>query len=445
MKKTLLLVSAILFTALSSHAQIDPLKAGGKVISKAKESKDSKPSDTKTTSKSTADIKGSDTGPDLFAKGEKSFEEEKWQEALDYFEAAEGKGYNDGMMKMKMNKCKENLASSPEDKAKKEREISNILGKLDEKKSGIDPVPDQGFLNDFHKENAGKIVFSATEIDKSITNGSQLKNKFNSTEDIYGRVYLPKSIANESYALGYDYFECYYRISVDGHTFSKTASLDNFITNPNQSGKEDLTYKWTTFQTGLSPKASDIQEYPFSLINDFFCKMYELPDGNHKVKVEMLLSIWRKEGNLEKVIASGDFEINMSKAGRQAMGAKACPKLSYLNNHNNLLPNCFEVVSSAKNIAWENWGWTSEELLKVKIIGNDWKYNKNSFGVILSRELRGMAIIKNTKTGLCAEIPLIFHQENTSSGGSTYGKTTFYKDNKAGTDDYFFIEDCIKK
>jgi hypothetical protein len=454
MKKTRI-IGLIAFSMLSLSicnvsAQVDLKKLGGKAVDKAKDKKESNKQEANDSGKKEADsksnikVESSDSGYDLMLKGDKEYEAENWKDALAYYEAAKSKGENDGMMTMKMNKCKEYMNSNPEEEKKKKAEISSLLNKMEESRYKITPVDDDGFTHDFHKQNAGKIVFSKSEIAKSTTSDAAFGNKFSSTEDLYARVYLSRSMTNEAYSIGaYPTLSFTYRITVDGQTFPSFAADEIQV-----PGDGEVYKKWTTFQLALTPKASDVPEYPSSEMNNFFTKMYSLPEGNHKVKIELVFDIPEDtQGNQygenkmlyttkfgpERIVASGEFDFNITQAGKTAMGKKLCPNLPYLNNHVKLVPTAFEMVNGSKR---EN-----EKVVKVVVLGSDWTYAKNGYGIIVSRSLKGMAIILNTKTKLCEEVPLTFHEENISSGGSKYGKTTF---SRSGGDYTYFLEDCIK-
>lgn len=451
MKKTVLLVATLFITGLATQAQIDLKKVGGKALDKAKDAKDNKATETKTTeTKSTTTISSSDTGPDLFAKGEKAFEEEKWKEALEYYEAAEGKGYMDGMMKVKMNQCRDNMASNPEEDEKNNNFLNETMGKLDAMKYKKDPVVDNGLTNDFHKANVGKIVFSKQEIVKATSSDAQLGKSFAATDDIYGRVYLSQSLTNEAYSIGvYPTNNFRYRITVGNTVFAEWAKGDMLV-----GGDQDLYNKWTTFQLALTPNASNISEYPDVEYQNFFKKMYNLPIGTHQVKVEIVFDIpdddIRGDGNdylyttkfgAEKIVASGEFTFNLTQAGKEAMARKLCPKFDWLGFHTNLVPDAFAMVDKSKR--------SGEKVLKVVVYDNDWTYVKNGYGIITSRKIGGRAIIQDVNTKLCYEVGLTFYQENISSGGDKYGSTTFDRSlnagiNQTGITTPLFLEGCIK-
>jgi len=106
----LIALSMLCVSISNVTAQVDLKKIGGKAVDKAKDkkeaNKETKSEEVKKGSDSKANIKveSSDSGYDLMLKGDKEFEAENWKDALAYYEAAQSKGENDGMMKMRMNK-----------------------------------------------------------------------------------------------------------------------------------------------------------------------------------------------------------------------------------------------------------------------------------------------------------------------------------------------------
>ncbi len=184
--------------------------------------------------------------------------------------------------------------------------------------------------------------------------------------------------------------------------------------------------------------------------------MYDLPEGTHKVKVELVFDIPKDETETgsgygepkkyqtkfgkERVIAQGEFDINITSAGKIAAGKKLCPKNLWLKDNVKAVPDAFNMVNSAKR--------ETEKILKVVVYDGEWTYIKNAFGVILSRKTTGKAIAQDLKSKLCYEIDLEFSQVNTSSGGSGYGKTQFTRSGDMASVPLdgrpIFLEECIK-
>jgi len=443
MKKTILLVAALLVTGVASQAQINPKNLGSKVVDKAKDAKDNKDSkatDTKTTTtKSTADVKSSDTGPDLFAKGEKAFEEEKWQEALDYFEAAESKGYNDGMMRVKMNKCKEYIASNPAEEEEKSKKIGSMMAGLDAMKYKCENVPtDNGSSGSVHDKNVKKIVFSKTEIVKGSENEAQFTSTFNLSDNIYSRVYLERSIGNEAASIGDCFGKTYFIRYSFNNGATKLPDWLNVNVHNTLMGAEGSVDKWTTWQPAVSPSTEDLN-FDINSIKNYVKYIRYLPAGTHKIKMEVVYDIpddeqpagSRYEENCrkfttkfgaEKVLASGEFTITFTEADKRALYKKVCPLYkkeieTYNRSEYSLVSNAKTLVTSATSVDWNKF-----TLLKLVEFG-DWKYEKNHYGIILSRKSFAGAFLLNKEDNFIYFSSVEFYQENISSGGDKYGST----------------------
>lgn len=345
------------------------------------------------------------------------------------------------------------------DKIKDKVKIDPGVGKYK-----IAAVEDNGITNDLHKKNVGKIVFSNKEIAKAETSDAGFVNTFNLGDDIYSRVYLEKSMTNEGNSIGYiaQFMDFKVRMTVEGTQFNAIPLTARDYNDPNPSNgyprsivaeDPDRRSAWTTFQIGLSPNASHVAEYPSTEMHDFFYRMYQLPAGTHTVKLELVFDIpedeapqgsgmidegrkWTTKFGQEKVLAVGEFKINITDAGKIAAGKKLCPTLDWINYKLIKVPEGFDMVNKSKR--------EGETILKVVEIHNDWTYEKNIYGIILNRHIQGKALVQNNATKLCYVVNISFHQENISSGGSKYGPTTFTRDVSFENAGPFFVKDCVK-
>lgn len=448
--------------ATSLHAQVNLNKIKDKVKDKKEDNKSKKETSSSNTN---VEVTGNETGEELYQKGNVAYEAGKYSEALAYYEKAENAGYSDGEMKIKMRECRD--ANDPA-KQKEEQDALNTanetMNKLDAMKYKLDPVPDQGITNDFHKANIGKIVFAKSEIPKTETSSSNFTTTFNLGDDIYSRVYMEKSFTNEGNAIGYisQFTDFRYRMTVEGQTFNVLAptkrdapadEIDGYPLSKVAEGESKDT--WTTYQIAISPKVADVKDYPSKEYRDFWYRMYQLPAGNHKVKLEVVFDIpadevykgmygdgpdqgrkWTTKFGKEKVLAVGEFNVNITEANKIAAGKKICPDMSWLSGTAKLVPDGMAMVTKAKR--------EGETILKVVEFGNDWTYIRNAYGVILSRELPAKALVQDTKTKLCYVVDIKYYQENISSGGSKYGPTTFSRsggiDNAGETG--LFVREC---
>jgi hypothetical protein len=347
---------------------------------------------------------------------------------------------------------------------------TSAVDKANVGKYKIEAVPDNGIINDLHRSNVGKVVFSNAEIVKDATSSSNFKNSFNLGDDIYSRVYLDKSFTNEGNSIGYisQFTDFHLRMTVEGQKFDvlpntkidpsgvqQPCLIEGPWGYPLSKVAEDpeIKDKWTTFQIAISPKQTEVKDYPSAEYRDFFYRMYQLPVGKHKVKLEVVFDIpcdevnkgnygtdpdtgrkWSTKFGPEKVLAAGEFEINVTEAGKIACGKKICPTLDWLSYKLIKVPNGQQMVSTAKR--------DGETILKVVEIHNDWTYQRNVFGVILSRTIGGKALVQNINTKLCYEVDIVFSQENISSGGDKYADTKFSRSGSFENNNVLFLRDC---
>jgi len=287
-------------------------------------------------------------------------------------------------------------------------------------------VTDKGMTHDFHKQNVGKIAFSKTEILKSTTTADAFTNSFELGDDIYGRVYLAKSLTNELAAIGggsnTEAFR--YRITADGKSLTSAFFDGNMILN---SDKEFYD-TWTTFQLALSP--GDTTGYPSREFKAFFAAIWELSNGTHKMKIELVA----KSSSKESVVASGEFNLNVTEAGKTTTGNKMCPYIWWKDGDASLLPEAPGLVEKTKS--------SSQTVVKVIITDYNWLTRKDKYGNINARWVRGEAIYQDVKTKLYYNVEGVFVQE-TTNGGSSYGATTWSPDG-AMTYKSVYMQSCVK-
>ncbi|HLP13317.1 MAG TPA: hypothetical protein VK177_15375 [Flavobacteriales bacterium] len=443
-----------------------------------------------------------ESGADLAAKGDAEYANKNYKAALTYYEDAEKNGYTDGEMKMKMTECRkyanDSTTGTPEQKKQEAlaeealalieagkmdegmnklqeaydacptcadaAEMKKILGtrtqmdQLEAMKYNKPLVKDEGITSPMHQAHMKQIVFSKTNISKSGASESQLTNSFNLGDDIIGRVYLEKSEANEKNVTVADRSflgSVYLRVTIDGnkqysHNLNIVKSKQDlerqYQTNSGDYDTElaggEVT---TTFRFGISEKQDFfVKNLPYVTIYE---NLWSLPAGNHKIKMEYVYDIPDDEispkGDMEsylyttkfgpeKVLATGEFNLNVTEAGKIIAAKKVCPKIEWYNNKLIKVPDGFTMINREKK--------STETIIKVVELDNDWTYEKSYVGVILRRYINGAAIVQDNATGLYHTEDIKFSQENTSSGGSTYGKVMYtrsaYKD---------FCKECLAK
>jgi hypothetical protein len=216
---------------------------------------------------------------------------------------------------------------------------NSAIGKmqqLEEMKYKCSEMPtDNGMSGEFHKANVGKIVFSKSEIVKGKENASAMTNSFTSADNIYARVYMAHSLQYECANMGMCFnnsSNTFYRFTVDGGAFSFSKTSYSSGTSTFNSAGEELLNKWTTWQPAMSPASKE--GYGTAEMQFFYSMLEFLPEGSHKIKLEIFIDIPEdRDGGAEvlkqttkfgpeKVVAVGEFTLNVKSADKPKVKAK---------------------------------------------------------------------------------------------------------------------------
>lgn len=427
----------------------------GKNKKKDKESESKTETKTEVTDSGLSCYELEDKANELYAK-------EEYVEAWKYYSEADNDGClggMDGVSRMNMNKCKKEVNTTPEEKAAQEKQINDIMANLEAQKYSCSNMEeDKGISGSIHTKYLKKIVFSKTEIVKGSENESSFTNSFSATDNIYPRVYLEKSVGTEAKSIG----DCYGGSNFIRWTFDDGATkLPEWLGESNYTATDDDL--WTTFQPAMSPSESDMN-YDVGNLKNFIKIVRYLPVGTHKVKMDVVYDIpvdqeatsamreencmkWTTKFGEEKVLATGEFTLNVTEAGKKTLYKKACPL--YKKQVADYNRSSFKLVSNATALVKEktNVDWNKFTLLKIVGV-KDWKYKKNYYGVILSRSAGAGVYLLNKQDGFVYYSSVSYYQENTSSGGSSYGSVSasLEAQNIEYTRNYdSFCKECIGK
>lgn len=376
---------------------------------------------------------------------EKFYTEKKYAEFVKFYDDGnsshsnfESKCICDDKMKSSIDDARKQSAQQKADNEQKQLdEAQAMLEQMQEMKYKCNPiVPGDGVSSPTHTKHLKKLVFAKSEIVKGQEVEANFTNTFNLTDNIYSRAYLEKSIGFESGNIG----DCYGGYSFIRWTFNDGATkMPEWLgENNNTTGAEKT---WTTWQPAISPAGTDLNNDVYGIKN-FVKIVRNLPVGTHKIKMEAVYDIPKDEEPApparyiencrlyttkfgpEKVLATGEFTLNVTEEGKKALYKKVCPLYKetiadYNRAAFTLVPNATALVKSSTNIDWS-------KFTLLKIVGtNDWTYKKNYYGIILSRSTSGTAYLLNKETNFIHRSNCNFYQENISSGGASYGPTTF--------------------
>lgn len=271
-----------------------------------------------------------------------------------------------------LNRIKDKAKNTVNNKKENSSSGKTTVSEAD-KYSCKNTVEDNGSSGPVHTKYQKKIVFSKNEIVKGQENETSFSNTFTLADNIYSRIYIEKSLGNESKNIG---------LCSDVPVNIRFTIDDGQTTLPQDAGKAEvkasqdyeLTGKWTTWQLGMSP--SSTTGYPYSEIQNFYDKMAYLPEGNHKIKIELVLDVpddYVVEGNEadsylyttkfgpEKVLSSGEFTINIKNADKVAMKKK----LGTLSKTEKAAANESQWVSSSGSSSSSSSGGSSSVSVNI--------------------------------------------------------------------------------
>ncbi|MES2838170.1 MAG: hypothetical protein V4667_11645 [Bacteroidota bacterium] len=366
-------------------------------------------------------------------------------------------------MKQQSEDCRKQLGQQKADNEQKQMdEAQAMLTQMEDMKYKCNPLePGDGISSPMHTKYLKKLVFAKSEIAKAQENEANFTNSFTLTDNIYSRVYLEKSTGFESGNIGH----CY---GGDGG-FIMRFTFDNGATKmPEWLGESNEGIRaeknWTTWQPAISPSAADLDKPDYSVKN-FVKIVRNLPAGTHKVKMEVVYDIpddekpsppakyiencklFTTKFGPEKVLAVGEFNLNVTEADKKALYKKVCPMYkTQIADYNRpaftLVPNAVALAKITTGVDWK-------KFTLLKIVGDiDWTYNKNVYGIILSRKAYAGVYLLNNEDGFIYYSKAEYSQENTSSGGATYAATRVWveEQNIEYTRNYdSFCKECIGK
>lgn len=293
-------------------------------------------------------------------------------------------------------------------------------------------VKDDGITNPVHEKYAGQIVFSAKEISKDSPDESAFANSFSITSAIHFRIYLKSSIFNEvqknKTSEAFDnQVGMLYRIYLDG-------SLS-------EEGRVEFSYEGTKFLTKQQLKTQTSISGIFNFNKDaFLSSAYmsglvasdaKLTDGKHTFKIE-LYPIYNSIKPLSTTsMASGSFDLMVTKGFVQASNAAAClPKAAKKDAAmETKFKECMKnyLLNNNKNAV----------LKSFVLLSTDWDISRNELtGIPISKTMYGAAGLAY-KDGSCKYETYSFTQ---NWNGSSYSSTI--ETSSTGQDGTIFC-DCL--
>ncbi|HLP12447.1 MAG TPA: hypothetical protein VK177_10985 [Flavobacteriales bacterium] len=423
-----MIMSLVSITVFDASAQVNLGKLKDKVKDKTKNGNSSASGGSEKTT-STVNTSGISDPYELYDLGNKEYDKGNYQAALDYYKAAQSKGYNDGEMRMKMNECERQLSGAAKDDEKKVSEMQKMIAQMEESQYKMPLDQDEGITGPLHQKYVGKIVFSKSEIVKGSENEASFTNSFTLADNIYGRVYNKQSNSNYANNIGHIWglSDFHYRLTIEGAPKNELLTYDW----TNSGFDKEANKTWTTFQLGYSPDASHIKEYNKADINIMYENLYHLPEGSYKVKIDYIFDVpsdqektsatvgepmkWTTKFGPEQLMASGEFTINVKNSDKLAYAKKVSKPLPEASMNDAALEASMIKATTGK--------WAGQTPVKAVIIGDDWVYLRDGWGNITGRTIEAAVVIKYEKENMHKVYDMRFYQQN--QGGDKYGVTKY--------------------
>ncbi len=277
---------------------------------------------------------------------------------------------------------------------------------------------DQGMTSETHRKNVGKILWAKERIKMDMQDRVTYETVFEASDPLYGRVFLEKSLTRYAESQG---VECQ-----DTTEFR----LKVFINGESKGKLHDGSWsdrRWTTGQISLNLTPGDEVDWNNVEVPEKWAALINgLPNGSHKIRIEFYGGKGAYGGEDERCLkkyAEGSLTLNKS----SEMTSGKLKTLPASKNKDAALEA--EMIRAIKGRGWQN-----ETPIKVVILEPDWRIIRNTFGVILRKEINTNVILKKTD-GTCRLTDISF--ERPFLGNNTYGATLVYG---VGTKNFSF--DC---
>ncbi|MBN2728316.1 MAG: hypothetical protein JXR53_03750 [Bacteroidales bacterium] len=253
------------------------------------------------------------------------------------------------------------------------------------------------YTSDLHAKNAGKIVFSTNPIQMGSENEGAFKNAFNSSETVYGMMYLKTNLS-----------------AVQGTGFITTKVFANGTQIADHDWKAAADQQKNTYnEFEIMPAPASAQTYGALKFYEAFSS--KLLSGSNTIKVQLL-------DDDQNVVAEGEFTLDCS-GGTDNITARY-KELKNIRLEKVRMPQAKinDPALEASMVAAmpaQNW---PETAMRAVITGDGWITHRGIMGEILFREMYAAVAFK-TPEGTCKIFYMSFKQDYNGSG---YGKTQYY-------------------
>ncbi len=274
-----------------------------------------------------------------------------------------------------------------------------------------------------HAKFMKQVVFSNTEIKFKKEDVTKFKNKFNINEPVNIQFYLERTVADQTSEylnLGLGNLP-----QVTGIIYVDNKIVGDWVVSALLPGHTGFN-SWTTNGYGLSTTEVSRQTNAALAWTN---ALSDIAVGTHVVKIEIaVITFYTTNDKLRKsyslntavpegvtvikdVMSTGEMTLNVTAQGKVEFAQKYGIKPPTAAQKNAVLEKEMKALVEAQY---------NDQVMKVVILDPQWGYNKNVYGVIVSRYVYGLTISKNTE-GVCEGSVFMFTQDK--GEGKNYGST----------------------
>lgn len=285
----------------------------------------------------------------------------------------------------------------------------------------LEPVEDDGIVNDVHKKYLGKVVFTQSAEDLALNSEKpeNFTNSFALSDPIFFRTYFKKSLQNAFRAQG---VKCHrsgdkwaiYNMSIDGKPVGEKGHIY-------YSSLGDKAYSRFTTMRFMEPINGKVEQDTKNFARDFIEKVVpELTPGTHKIGLELTgRCMARNQGNedryLDSPLASGEFTLEVTEDALANLVSENGAQMPAASMEDKELTDKMAKIMERE--------WPKDEILKVNIVNEDWSVIRNKVTGIITGRTISTAVATKQDSGKCRVFDVGFAQE--AQGGGKFSNTRF--------------------
>lgn len=276
----------------------------------------------------------------------------------------------------------------------------------------ISPISYGQYNDELNKElfneYKGEILFSENPIDLSSYSETDFQTDFQLMDDLYAQIVLKNTLENvyKEHNYVYDFNNPKYtynyalRLNVDG----KKAAQWNFELN-----KSYFT-RAVTFDVVLSNNDPKVKRNHSDFVNDWVQVVSTLPEGKHKISLEVVPLTMDLVGNRLPVIAQGEFKLEIKKSKVEKFLASRTTDVPPATLINKGVEE--KIVQASEEV------YPYAEPVKAYItdVKEDWTYGTDENGFIRSRHIVASVVYQTETNNSCWVKSGLYSQQHRGNG-----------------------------